>query len=365
MGMAAAAREGARNLLRNCVGLKAGEHLLLVGETGAKTWFDPATCEITAGVAREAGAEARILIAPPSRGPSDFPESIAQAMRAADHTVFFTRFGDRVRFCPLPGRGSKTMCYTRDLGYLGSDFATLPHGLYEQVLERLMAAMTRARRCRITCPRGTDLSMALSGSASAGQDGATVAAEFSLKLFPVMTFPPFSAAAMSGRLAIEGWLTSTATEAYDGSLFEVERPLAARVADGRIEAFEGPAEEAGRITAHFQQVAARLGGDPMAINSWHTGINPKSHYVGSAAPDYEKWGDLTFGSPRFTHFHACGTDPGNISINLFDATISFDGEDFWRDGTLVFLERPEIRALAADFGVTEASAFEMRWDIGL
>ncbi|MFP6742990.1 MAG: hypothetical protein VCD33_15420 [Alphaproteobacteria bacterium] len=357
-------RAGALNLMRNCLSVEAGDSVLIIGEEGQSAYFDMAVCDIVADAAREIGARPRIMIAPQIDGPNNIPAGIAEAMGNSDHTLFFARFGDRVRFLQLPGKGTKTMCYTRDAGYLGAEFGRVPYGLYVDVLDRLMARISVATGCRIRCPLGTDLTaeLALSNGENGGED--TVAADFTVRLFPVMIFPPLSCAHMSGRLALGRWLVSTAVNAYEESLFTIAGDVFAILDRGRITGFEGAASEVARIEAHFHMVASLVGGDPFAINSWHTGIYPKTYYPGEATDDVEHWADIVYGSPRYTHFHACGGDPGDICLSLFDATIWFDDEVLWDAGRFAFLEREDMQALKAGYGGAQ-EAYDMRWDIGI
>lgn len=357
-------RAGALNLLKNCLSIEAGDNVLIIGEEGRSAFFDAAVCDIVAEAAREAGARPRIMIAPQTDGPNDIPADIAEAMGNADHTLFFARLGDRMRFVRLPGNGTKTMCYTRDAGYLGAEFGRVPYGLYVDVLDRLMARISVASACRIRCPLGTDLTADLALPDGENSGGDPVAADFTVKLFPVMIFPPLSCAQMSGRLALGRWLMSTTVNAYEGSLFEIGGDVFAILDRGRITGFEGAASEVARIEAHFRKVASSVGGDPFAINSWHAGIYPKTYYPGVATKRVEHWADIVYGSPRYTHFHACGGDPGDICLSLFDATISFDEEVLWDAGRFAFLDREDMRALKAGYGGAE-KAYDMRWDIGI
>ncbi len=350
-------RAGALNLLRNCVGVEPGDRVLIVGEEGKRAFFDLEVCDVVADVARDLGATAKVVVAPPTRGPAEFPTCLAAAMRQAEHTIFFARIGDQVRFSPLPSDGSKTMCYTHDTGYLGDAFARTDYRLFEEVLTRLMREIGTASACRITCPAGTDLSGTVGGTEA-------VASDFTVKLFPVMIFPPLSCAGLSGRLALGRWLTSTSTTVYDGSLMQLDAPVFARIDKGRITGFEGDGDWAGRIDRHFRAVAGETGVDPYEVHSWHTGIYPKTYYRGEALAEIEKWGDLVFGSPRYTHFHMCGKNPGDICASVFDATISLDDEAFWEDGRFTFLDRPEIQVLRERYPGC-GNAFEMRRDIGI
>ena len=205
------ARQGALNILRNCAHVATGDRVLIVGESGGRAFFDPLVCRIVADVATSIGAHAEIVIAPETTGPEEFPASISKAMRQADHTIFFARIGDQVRFMDLPGTGNKIMCYTHDASYLDDDFSHVHYGLFLDVLDQLMDRIKAARHFRIVCPAGTELEGELKPDALGSGGSGAVAAEFSVKLFPVMIFPPLSCAAMSGRLWLGRWLTNTST----------------------------------------------------------------------------------------------------------------------------------------------------------
>lgn len=353
---------GARNLLENCVGLAAGERVLIVGEDHDRAFFDPEICHVIATAVEEFGGRPRVVIAPATSGPEEFPDDIAALMRGADHTLFFSRLGDQVRFCPLPGNGSKTMCYLHDVSYLKDEFAQVPYGLFAAVNDLLLQELEKKTTCSITCNNSTDLSGSLKPKRRTQVTGVTD--EFSVRLFPVMIIPPLSGSDLSGTLALGRWLMTTSTRSYEQSLIELQAPLVAHVEAGKITRFSGDASEVGRVQRHFRRVARISGGDPFAVNSWHTGTNPKTFYAGRAQDNVEKWSDIAYGSPRYTHFHVCGGAPGDIAISLIDATVAFDGEAFWQAGRFRFLERADAIALAKRYTGGE-SAFEMRYDIGL
>ena len=110
-------------------------------------------------------------------------------------------------------------------------------------------------------------------------------------------------------------------------------------------AFDGPSALVGRLKRHLERAAALTGGDPYLINSWHTGINPGTYFKGDPYEDLERWGTVAYGSPRYTHMHAAGKDPGDAAFHLMDMTIEFDAQKVWEKGRLIFLDRPEIQAM--------------------
>ena len=351
---------GTRNLLLGCVGLAAGEKLLVVREDSRHGYYDDAAPDFVADAARRLGARVDTVSAPLIDGPEAFPDKLKSAMAAVDHTLFFGRIGDQVRFLPLPGSGTKTMCYALDAGFLGSAFCRLPHDLMEDLKHRLEAELAAAGEWRITCSLGTDVTGRVAEAAAdeAGDD-------FSLRLFPVVTFRPESCRTMTGRVAVAHWLMATGSRAYEPDALPLDAPVFAVVEDGRIRGFEGDPALVRRVDAHYDMVAAKFDLDRDVVHSWHAGINPQSFYPRPAAEDLERWGGVSFASPRYLHFHTCGNyAPGEIAWSLFDATVEIDGRAYWRDGRLVWLERSEIRALIARYAGGDA-LFDMRRDIGI
>jgi hypothetical protein len=326
----------AHNLFVHCANLTPGDRVLLVGEDDPAPWFDPAVCELLAAQARALGLQPEIVLAPVDG--DGLPDALLARMRAVSATIFCSRIGGRARFHVPDMPGAVVNCHAARPAHLLSPFCALDYRVQRQIHDALVARIAAARRYRITAPCGTDLS----GSVPQAGDGALV--PFALRVFPVMIFPPVLCPDLSGTLVIDHFVTSSGTRRFEDSVLRLDGPLRAAVSQGRIVGIEGPAEVVARLEAQMQRAAALTGGDPMRINSWHTGINPHTFTETVARDDPDQWGAVAFGAPRYTHFHAAGHDPGDIAFSLFDATIAFDGVPFWQEGRFVFPYLPEIAA---------------------
>ena len=352
-------RRGAHNLLRNCAGGKSGDRVLIAGESGPNPYYEPELVQAVGEVAAELGMEPACLLADPPESATDFPLNVAEAMQDADISVFLSRLGDRVRFAPQQGQGTKVMCYALTREYLASAFGTTDHTATEAVLALLTGTISGASRYRIRTADGTDLAADLP---TGGGEASLI--PFSLKLFPTMIFPPIRFRSLIGMLTVSRFVLSSSTRAYDESVLMVPSPIRVTVEDGLMTEFSGEAHVVDAFRSQCERAAALTGGEPYRLNSWHTGVNPFTFYDRDPYADLERWGSVAYGSPRYTHIHAAGRDPGDISIQLFDASIGFDDDWLWRDGRFVFLDRPDVRELLDRSGQTHVTS-DVCLDIGV
>ena len=354
-------REGARNLLLNCLGVRPGQRIVIAAEDPAERFYDAFAVTCIGEIAEELGCQASVLPCACVSGPEALPPTIFEAGEGADHIVFQAQAGDQVRFTKLPGSASKTMSYALDIGLLGSEYCTLHHGFMRETLGRFEQQLNATRSWRITCPLGTEVT----GTQIPG-DGASVDTEdFTLLLFPVPIHRPVSCASMNGRVAVAHWLMSTANHVYEDSFFQLEEPLMAVIEAGRIVDFEGPKELVERVRSHYRRVARLFDIEEDVVHSWHAGIHPKAFYPLSAASNILRWGAVAFANPRYLHFHTCGNyAPGEIAWSLFDVTVELDGKVHWEGGRFTFLDDPDVRGRLAHYDLDDR-ALEQRFDIGI
>ena len=281
-------------------------------------------------------------------------------MEHVDHTIFTSRIGDQMRFYPLPGSGTKTMCYALDARMLAGAACRVPYGLSLQTLSFVQEKLNKATQWRVTCPLGTDV--------SGVSDPVTYAADpnagFTVRLFPLGPFRTFSCSESSGRL-VTRWLPGSATHRYEPYGLLLDEAVALVMSNGRIVNFEGPAKIVERVREHYEHVASCFGIDPYIVHSWHGGTNPKIFYPDSADADIERWNGVMHSHTRYTHFHTCGAyNPGEIVVGLIDASIFIDGQRYWDNGRLSLLDQDEAQALLSGHPNQE-DAFKMEMEIGV
>ena len=352
-------RRGAQNLLCNCAGASEGDRVLLIGEADAEPYFEPELVEELGGLASELGMRPNCILAKCPDSADEFPADLGKAMRDSDVTVFLSRIGDRVRFDSTHAKGSRVMCYALTRGYMASGFGTADYKVTEAILERLMDRVSKATGYRIRTSDGTDLTAELMiGSMQSD------ILPFALKLFPTMIFPPIRFRRLNGVLMIDHFTLSSSTRSYENSVLMISSPVRATVEDNVITACDGDPQVVRAFRNQCERAAAITGGEPFRLNSWHTGVNPNTFYDGNPLADLERWGTVAYGSPRYTHIHMAGSDPGDLSVQIFDASIRFDGDWLWKEGRFVFLDLPEIREILQRSGQVQLSSASCL-DIGI
>ncbi|MEJ0085678.1 MAG: hypothetical protein WDO72_08350 [Pseudomonadota bacterium] len=350
---------GARNLLIAGARVRRGGKLLIVTEPPGTGRYQDNLADPLVAEAERLGAHAEVLVLPLTTGPEDLPAPLQAALEQADHTVFLHRIGDQLRFREVSGGGTKVISYALDDDYLAEDFGRTPVAVFDEVLERILALLRRAKRYTIVCANGSRAIMRV------GRARKISVKPFSIGNFPTMIIPPISADKLSGRLVLTHALTSTGIHDYPGSELPLPTPVTFHIDNGRIVDISGQTVLAATVDAHLTRVGKLFyGGDRGALFGWHTGINSTTFFRGDALAESDRWSNVAFGSPRYSHFHFCGTEPGEISGAIFDATIAFDDQVVWSNGRLALFSESEIDDIAKRHGVDRRVLTERR-EIGV
>jgi len=353
--------EGALNLLVNCVGAQRGDRLLLVEEEPQACFYCPHLATYLESQAQALDLKVSRITAEHITDLTDFPTKVIEMMGHSDHTIFLNRIGDYSRFLALPGACSKTICYALDSASLASPFATVSHHLMSQLLARIEDEMQRAKAWRITCPLGTDISGTFCWpSAKGGRDD-----DFTLSLFPVTTFKPVPCDTANGSVKISRWLMPGGAAKVEPATLSFDGVVSVAVSNGMIDSVDGPPASVRAVTAHYDTVASALGVRRDRVHSWHTGVNPRTAFSGPIDGDIERWGAISFASPRYLHFHTCGdVPPGEIAWSLFNPSVWIDDQLYWDRGRFVWLERQDNRSLIARYPGADC-VLEESADIGI
>ncbi len=331
---------GADNLLLNCIGAGPGDRLLVVREDARHGFYDCTAPAFVADRARVLGILVEEIEVGPPGTCRDLPAAATDAMAEVDHTVFFARLGDQLRFDGLPGRSTGTVSYAYDAACLGSGFGTTPHALMREIKSCIERRIVRAERIEVTCPLGTHLA----GSPLGFTDDET--GEVRIRRFPLTVFKPVPAFGFSGRVALSRWLIGSGSRYYEPYEACLDATVFAILDQGRVVDLEGPPAVVAAARAHHERVGAMFGIDPFFVHSWHAGFHPQTLYPLPARHNPARWSALAFGSPRYLHFHVCGdVPPGEICWTVIDPTITIDGEPAWLEGRLALAKTEEAKAI--------------------
>lgn len=323
-------KQAVSNMLFECGGLRAGARVLIVHEPPGTGYYDDAMAPSLAQAAATLGLQVRLFQVDFSPDPAR-PDDLCRAMQAHDLTVFVARIGDQLRFVEDAFGAPSVVCYALDPQSFASSFGTLEYGGMQALCQAIDDALAQAHEIRITCPDGTDLRGQVS-QRTAGQDTETLR-------FPKLVHAPVPAAGFSGHVVQTRFLVGTGARYYHPYALELDSPLTFEIEGNRICAITGRNAAAAR--AHYNAVADRFGIDPWFVHSWHAGIHPGCAFDAPVSASFERWSGAAFGSPRLLHLHTCGAyAPGEISLNLLDATIELDGHALWFNGRLLPASAP-------------------------
>lgn len=326
------------NLLLKGVGFKRGESVLMVMEPRDNSIYEEAPAEMIRQRIKQLEGHASVIRPDLITDPKDFPHCVASKMAEFEHTLFLSRIGDYCRFSALPGMGTKTLCYARTIEMLSSPFSATCHQLMSRLLEKLEQELSAATHWHIRCDLGTDIEGTFCWpSLHDGEDD-----EFSLGLFPVTTFKPVPCATANGNVAISRWLIPGAAAKVQPSTLSFDDVVNVEVLQGTMSSINGPEKSAEAISRYYDFVSEQLGVNRSRVHSWHAGINPFTVFRESVDDNLEKWGAVSFASPRYLHFHTCGdVPPGELAWSVFNPTVTIDGEPFWLNGQFAWLQRED------------------------
>lgn len=352
---------GADNLLGGCIGAQAGERLLVLREDSCHGFYDCAVSAFVADYARVIGLDViEMDVDAPGEG-RGLPPDVSDAMLHVDHALFFARIGDQLRFEAMPGSCTKTISYAFDAACLGSRFGTTPYRLMSELKTLIDRQVATAEEIRVTCPLGTDLVGKPVGMALDAAEG-----EVKVCRFPLTVFKPVPAQGFSGKVALSRWLVGSGAHYYEPYEARLDGTVFALLEAGQIVGYEGAPDLVRMVSLHHERVGRMFGIDPALVHSWHAGIHPKTFYPLPADHNLARWAALAFGSPRYLHFHVCGTEPpGEVSWTVIDATVTLDGKPAWDKGRLAIADTADAKAILERYPEGAAMFAEPMMDIGI
>jgi hypothetical protein len=319
---------GIENLLKNCARLQPGQKLLIVCENEDAGYYDRELACDVAATASNLGITSELVEVKFNPNVTAADPELQARIAKADHTLFLARIGDQLRFAATDRPDSRTISYALDRRMMGSNFGGANYDAFVELKTCLNQLLWQAADIWVTCPLGTDFRGSIEGDLT--ENG-----EVSIKRFPMSVFKPISPAAFSGRIAQAGFLVGTGSNYYTPYACALKDTLFIQFDGSRITGFDGTQEDMQAAKSHYEFVGKKFGIDPYCVHSWHGGIHPGCAFVDPPSQNFERWTGGAFGNPRLFHFHTCGDyPPGEISLNIVDATVKVDDMAVWEDWVL-------------------------------
>lgn len=319
--------DGARNCVIDCAQIGKGSNVAIVNETG----IDNDVVSAIAETARESGAHVQLIWTEPfakENTSAKIPQDVFDAFRNADvlinHYPSLSRATLQDHFPAETRVRVPNRAITSDL--LSSTWARFPYRLQKAVSDVLEDIMAPGHRWRITSPAGTDLR---------GQfvepDSALARAYFQTdednnrarRNFPGGVHMPRVSTDINGILV---------AEYVDGAPADMP-PVRIKISDGRVVDVEGGDPE-GRARARIMESDGY-------VDSWHSGINPKTVVPVARASNPRKWYSYAHCSPKMVHFHL-GRTHATINVACLNQTLEIEHRPIYQDGALVDLDDPRI-----------------------
>jgi leucyl aminopeptidase (aminopeptidase T) len=308
-------RPAVDTVIRECLAVKAGEDVLVIVDPASRT-IGEALCD----GARAVGADAVLAIMDQrANNGTEPPRPLAAALSACDvfiapTTRSLSHTQARKRAIDAGARGATMPGVTEDMlaRTLAVDFALM--AARSQAVAALLGAAAGAH---VSCPRGSDFTLQLTGRAGLADDG------------------DLTAAGAFGNLpAGEGFIaplngSGTIVAASLAPLGLSDQPATLTVQDGRIVAAEGGLgpEYLKRLQAHGE-----LGTNLAELG---VGTNECARLTGNVLEDEKVLGTVhvAFGASAF--IGGTVSVPIHLDVVVIDASLEIDGRQVLADGRYV------------------------------
>lgn len=352
--------DGARRCVVEVGGVKPGDNVLILNETGPRV--EERAVQALAAVAEMQGANVSVLWTPELLRSwwDDVPKVVLAAFEAADvviHNHYTIGRPHKPIHRAIYEKGVRFVRnYATTERVLASDWARFPMPLYISIERTLTERLLRAKTYRVVNPEGTDLSGECAGLMA-------FAAGTSMNETVHREFPPGNHIPVTSRNS-EGVIMSRSTYAWGARLWGLpqtvfEEPVKLTIEKNRVVKVAGGLE-ADLLQRGFEYIAERgnVGDETYNVDSWHTGLHPKAFVPEAPQVDPDLWWHLSHHHPDWVHFHI-GGDPGrdygtpymtHLSALFFRSTVYLDGEKWLDRGRFTVLDDPEVRGLASEYG---------------
>ena len=318
---------GARILVEDSIGLKAGENVLVITDTNKVD-----IAEVIALVAYEHGAEVTTMImSPRTRHAQEPPASVAAAMLSADAIIMPTTFSlthtaarnaasaNGARILTLPGLLHENFTS----GVMDVDLMAL-----KPRIDKVVELMAKASRVHLTSALGTDLRLGINHSMYVEDGLCRESGE--LDAFPGMeTSVGITEYTAEGLFIVDG---VAVPGDLNGTHRQIQEPMRLTFEKGAIVNIEGGGDATAltELLAHYQ--------DPNVYQAVELGLgmNPSARAGRGLIEGEAEYGTLHVAVGEGRSFGSSIRAAAHIDLVIRQPTVSLDDEVMMRDGKLVF-----------------------------
>lgn len=307
-------------VVNRCLAVSPGEDVLVVADPGTRTIGEALRDE-----ARTAGTDSVLAIMDERKvDGTEPPRPVAGALAACDvfiapttrsisHTVA------RKRATEAGARGATMPGVTEDM------LARMMTGDFDEMVARskqVAVLLSQAAEARISCPRGTDFTLDLSGREGISDDGILTEPGSFGNLPPGEGFiAPLTG---HGRIVVAGTLASIGI---------AEEPVTLTVSGGQLTAAEGG------LGPKFIELLRAHGEQGTNLAELGVGTNERAQLTGKVLEDEKLLGTVHVAFGASAGIGGTVTVPIHLDVVVLDATLDVDGRRVLDAGAYV-LDRP-------------------------
>jgi 2,5-dihydroxypyridine 5,6-dioxygenase len=314
--------EGAKKITDICLGIKAGEQVLIITDYGIKRSIAEALKEAVSS----SGAFANILIIEPGEKPGEEPTKLASgAMKEADVIIAATtktlwHSNAATNACNNGARLlTLTECTEKTLteGAIEADFIA-----FQPIIKKLIDILNNGKMLHVTAPGGTDVYLSILGRETMSCSGVCLSKGMK------MGFPDVEVYIAPIESSINGTIIIDASIASIGLL---NSPIKMKVENGRVVSIIG-----GREAEELEKILLSTNNkNSYIVSEFAIGLNDKAQVIGNIIEDEGVYGTGHFALGNNLHFGGENNAPMHIDMVYWKPTVYVDGEAIMIDGELV------------------------------
>ena len=329
-------QQGAKNCVVDCARVRKGQHVYIVNEIGAVE--KEVSLVIQEIVEREEAKSIVMWEEAIAKGSSEVPQPVLEAFTKGDVVIsHFPSLKREALHSYIQGdTRSRATNRAMSVALLQSEWARFPYDLQLAIIETIDDILAQGKQWRITSPNGTDV------TGKCGTSSSTVAQAYftrgeddsrASRNFPGGVHTPLVSAETQGVIVVD--------HANVRGGFRPREPVRIELKDGRVTGIRG-GDDAGTIIRELEKTDGYL-------DSWHAGTNPKTITPVKKDEHPASWWTYAHCSPMVLHFHL-GRSHAPVNVATFNQTVSVDGRNIYKDGTLAILDDTRIQKAANKLG---------------